>query len=67
MSTIDECGNVIKDSTEDNTQGYVNDNKGYFTLHKDYLDDIVTMWMNGLRAVSINNTTKTITYVFLKN
>lgn len=67
MSTTDECGNVIKDSTEDNTQGYVNDNKGYFTLHKDYLDDIVTMWMNGLRAVSINNTTKTITYVFLKN
>ena len=67
MSTIDECGNVIKDSTEDNTQEYVNDNKGYFTLHKDYLDDIVTMWMNGLRAVSINNTTKTITYVFLKN
>lgn len=54
-------------STTDATPEYIKDNKDYFVTHNGYLNDIVDMWLNGLRAVSINNTTKTITYVFLKN
>lgn len=54
-------------STTDATPEYIKDNKDYFVRHNSYLSDIVDMWLNGLRAVSINNKTKTITYVFLKN
>ena len=53
-------------STTDATPEYIKDNKDYFVMHNGYLNDIVDMWLNGLRAVSINNKTKTITYVFLK-
>ena len=53
-------------STTDATPEYIKDNKDYFVMHNSYLNDIVDMWLNGLRAVSINNKTKTITYVFLK-
>ena len=54
-------------STTDATPEYIKDNKDYFVRHNGYLNDIVYMWLNGLRAVSINNKTKTITYVFLKD
>ena len=54
-------------STTDATPEYIKDNKDYFVMHNGYLNDIIDMWLNGLRAVSINNKTKTITYVFLKN
>ena len=54
-------------STTDATPEYIKDNKDYFVRHNSYLNDIVDMWLNGLRAISINNKTKTITYVFLKD